>query len=394
MGFKKFIILFCAVLFILQYAVAADCSCLKCDVDNNNKVQEQDLTLIRQNFCVNCNKVFDTNNDHTVNATDIACCANPAIFNKECTSTEKYSCVAGQGCHKINPDIWIPAQHNSLEWDEPSCGFTCGECISGELFPECSIKPECNLNEKCVLSTYNQAPTPVAVCSESTDSKLCCPEITPGCKFTCRVDTSCDPDEDNILHLYNLTNSNVSSPTINQPYKLCCMSTCNKQVDCGITSNMVECYRDYDYCVASLYNIRNTGIAECNVYDHNVCCRLGEGLPACTDTCQNTATKCISDNAVQTCGNYDGDSCLEWSTPVVCPSNQVCVEGRCVDAFSCKNTCLKGVKKCDSPNSYMQCGDSNGDTCDEWSKSISCPSNQICSYGECVGCLNTCPTDH
>lgn len=60
----------------------------------------------------------------------------------------------------------------------------------------------------------------------------------------------------------------------------------------------------------------------------------------CTQTsCQNEcfpngqrrcAPGCLTGNQYQICGNYDSDSCLEWSSILICPADQICQNGQCV----------------------------------------------------------------
>ena len=52
-------------------------------------------------------------------------------------------------------------------------------------------------------------------------------------------------------------------------------------------------------------------------------------LPLCSDEC--TTGKQCSENGYQTCGNYDADSCLEWSTVNACATNQLCQNGNCIN---------------------------------------------------------------
>src|SRR3989344_1292226 len=52
---------------------------------------------------------------------------------------------------------------------------------------------------------------------------------------------------------------------------------------------------------------------------------------SCTNECSPSGAKqCSSTTAYQTCGNYDADSCLEWSTATSCSVNQYGSTGNCV----------------------------------------------------------------
>jgi len=48
----------------------------------------------------------------------------------------------------------------------------------------------------------------------------------------------------------------------------------------------------------------------------------------CQDECSYYGQKECTDNThYHQCGNYDCDTCLEWSSPYSCPSGKVCSNG-------------------------------------------------------------------
>jgi uncharacterized repeat protein (TIGR01451 family) len=52
----------------------------------------------------------------------------------------------------------------------------------------------------------------------------------------------------------------------------------------------------------------------------------------CTNECSVAgATQCNGTTGYKTCGNYDSDSCLEWSTVTNCSTNQTCSGGTCAN---------------------------------------------------------------
>jgi len=120
-------------------------------------------------------------------------------------------------------------------------------------------------------------------------------------------------------------------------------------------------------------------------------CSGGVCATGCSNECTTTgATRC-SGLGVQSCGEHDGDECLDWSDTVPCPSQQTCSGGTC--ATDCIDECsTPGVKAC-SGSSVITCGQSDTDTCLEWSTPQSCGAGKSCSGGICgVECVNECDT--
>ncbi len=54
----------------------------------------------------------------------------------------------------------------------------------------------------------------------------------------------------------------------------------------------------------------------------------------CTSDCSISGAKQCSGNGYQTCGNYDADSCLEWSSVTACGQYQQCTNGACVNKIA------------------------------------------------------------
>jgi hypothetical protein len=57
----------------------------------------------------------------------------------------------------------------------------------------------------------------------------------------------------------------------------------------------------------------------------------------CVDDCSSGSKQC-SGNGYQTCGNYDADSCLDWSNVTLCSAGTSCSNGACV-VVPANNTC-------------------------------------------------------
>ncbi len=165
------------------------------------------------------------------------------------------------------------------------------------------------------------------------------------------------------------------------------------------------------------------------------CTGAGVCAAVCANECSASGLAQCSGDGYQTCGNYDADSCLEWSSVIACPTGQTCTgAGVCSDdceeedykechngdvywydscgnrgeiydacaanetcaggacAAPCSNDCsTNGAKQC-SGNGYRVCGNHDSDSCLEWSSVFACPSGQTCSgNGVCAtSCVNGC----
>ena len=89
--------------------------------------------------------------------------------------------------------------------------------------------------------------------------------------------------------------------------------------------------------------------------------------PVCTDECEPEAREC-SGNGYRTCGNFDSDSCLEWSEVTACPSGQTCLEGYCRPPI------------CEPDCSGKECGDDGcSGSCGTCPAGYSCSADQVCT---------------
>lgn len=92
----------------------------------------------------------------------------------------------------------------------------------------------------------------------------------------------------------------------------------------------------YDYCsgnsVMEMYCSGNVkAIKKYNCRDG---CYDGQcGKTPCVMECNSVGLKeCLSTTvgaAYRACGNYDADQCLEWSSPIYCPTGYGCSAGLC-----------------------------------------------------------------
>ncbi|MDO8524602.1 MAG: hypothetical protein Q7R99_03165, partial [bacterium] len=100
--------------------------------------------------------------------------------------------------------------------------------------------------------------------------------------------------------------------------------------------------------------------------------------PSCTNACSANQKQCSTNGQYQLCGNYDTDSCLEWSTSYTCPTGQTC-GGSGVCQSNCTNQCTTMSNwSCPTTNTYKICGDFNNDSCLEWSSPYTCDTGYTC----------------
>jgi len=92
-------------------------------------------------------------------------------------------------------------------------------------------------------------------------------------------------------------------------------------------------------------------------------------VPSCNDECSSGRTKCVG-YKYYTCGNYDSDPCLEWSSGkikigkcgVECITNSDCPSGYTCSNYKCEfeGECYSGETKCEGYYYYV-CEDGEWD---------------------------------
>jgi len=124
----------------------------------------------------------------------------------------------------------------------------------------------------------------------------------------------------------------------------------------------------------------------------------------CRDECINGQKQCYG-NDYQECGNYDADTCFEWSSPIKCPEYNYCFRGECLKkekeeraedkkegpeevmpppVLPCQNECASsGLQECYGAGLHI-CGNYDSDNCLEWSSTIPCGEGFVCSGGYCT----------
>ncbi|MBI2124669.1 glycoside hydrolase family 16 protein, partial [Candidatus Pacearchaeota archaeon] len=63
-------------------------------------------------------------------------------------------------------------------------------------------------------------------------------------------------------------------------------------------------------------------------------------MPTCQDECTPSGTTaCDTTTSTKTCGNFDQDCCLDWSTPTTCQQAQICQSGQCIQDQQQESRC-------------------------------------------------------
>ena len=71
--------------------------------------------------------------------------------------------------------------------------------------------------------------------------------------------------------------------------------------------------------------------SQCGETQSNCSQDCGSSPPACWDECSYDGKReCTDSTHYRTCGNYDSDSCLEWSSSQSCGTGKTCQDGQCV----------------------------------------------------------------
>jgi len=119
-------------------------------------------------------------------------------------------------------------------------------------------------------------------------------------------------------------------------------------------------------------------------------CSSGKCATTCKDECTVKGSSTCQLGKVATCGDYDGDGCLQWGSSVPCAKGLVCNEGKC--AKTCSDACtVKGAKQCSPAGKVQQCGDFDGDGCLQWGSGVDCAKGTVCSNGACaISCKDAC----
>ncbi len=102
----------------------------------------------------------------------------------------------------------------------------------------------------------------------------------------------------------------------------------------------------------------------------------------CEDECEMGAVRCQG-GGTQLCGEGDADDCLDWEAVTPCLAGDACSDGACRAIENCQDECDIGVAEC-VMGGVRSCGDFDADDCNDWSAPVACPAEQICLGGGCM----------
>ena len=351
----------------------------------------QDQCLNGQCITVRCNS-HDECNDNNPGTIDI--CNNPGTSQSFCTNNPAdIICTSNTECGSdgfISDNIClgkdITRLFQSFVCQNPntpqsfcsstleqrttqSCTLACqnGQCLN----PRCLVDNDCNDNnpktiDECVNPATNAAEcrnTPINCASDAdcgTDTfvgqEFCIGSVVYKnfqdaiCRDPGTIISSCLVD--------------VSSRLVHTCINACANGVCircNSDTDCNDNNPQT-----IDTCFAA-----GTVISHC------------QSIQACTSLCSIGTKQCFG-SGVQVCGDFNGDGCSEWSLPAECGFGKACSAGECfAHPITCNNLCTLGTHQC-TGNALQFCGDYNGDGCSEWSLPAECGFGKACSQGKCI----------
>lgn len=266
-----------------------------CSVKEDKKQECGDSGFVGSNYC------FDS--DVYRNYTTKGCSGNSCTTN---TEKQKQNECGSLGCSN--------GQCNSCQTHS---SYACSE---GDVYwyNSCNVKED--KKEECGSKS----------CSNGQCVDVCIDECVPQGETQCNGNTkqTCgNYDSDSCLEWGNNVN--------------CQYGCSNGQCNTCTPHSYSQCSEGDVYWYNSC-NVREDKKQECGSNG----CSNGQCIPEpCVDECSTSGAKQCSGSNLQTCGNYDSDSCLEWGNNVNCPSG--CSNGQCNTQCSeeypllCNNLCYR-----------------------------------------------------
>ena len=330
-----------------------------------------------QGACVRCNLNIDCN-DGDANTQDI--CNNPGTVQSFCTNQggqQGIACSSDSQCganqtlsqpfcslnnvnqltrtwHCLNPNTTMSFCSSSIvQQVVQQCNNLCsdGRCMN----IRCFNNGDCNDNNPNTVDICNNPGTEQSYCTNNNIRAICYSDSDCGIDGFISQNICSGNAITRLFQDYTCNNPGTSisfcSSMLRQDVIQTCGFACSngqciqQQGECtpGQTracgfSDMGECKLGSQTCqgngfYGSCVGAVNPTTEICNNVDDNCNGQVDEGnvcVPQCINDCNNGDKRC-SGNGYQTCGNFDSDSCLEWSSGVTnCAAGQICSSGQCV----------------------------------------------------------------
>ena len=388
---------FCSGDDIMQNYQEAECNApstllSSCDLDVSQDLVQACPYACHDATCIRCDENSDCDDGNSDTA-DI--CHNPNTINSYCENTDT-----------TPQDI------------ECSTNADCGtNSAVSQLF--CSLN---NVNQLFLTWTCNNPATVQSYCSSSFNQQIIqiCPDVCQNGQcvgITCYNNAECGTNSligsqfcsgNNVMQNYQswlcnnpgTSSSSCTSSTSPQLIQTCsylcasgvCAGQCTpgQTQQCGAT-NVGQCEYGLQTCnpsgnwgscvgeIISTTEICDGVDNDCDgsTDENNIC------TPICSNDCSAGASQCAG-AGYKVCGNFDADSCLEWSGTTTCTYG--CTNGNCnspPQPPACTNDCSVGASQCAGAG-YKVCGNFDADSCLEWSGVTSCGYGKTCSSGNCV----------
>jgi len=315
-----------------------------------------------------------------------------AVCESECTIEGESVCVDEglRTCGQFDAD-------DCLEWSATAACGAQSLCMDGA----CECQPDCvdkacgddGCGGSCGVCVAG------ATCSDFVCAKSCvaeCDVAGVSACFGAGYQTCGQYDADDCLDL---------SPTIACPANTAC------------AGGVCECVPN---CVGVSCGGDGCGGA-CGQCGAGASCTNGKCLVQCQPECAAVGQVSCFGAGVRQCGEYDGDTCLDWGPVSACGPNESCVDGvcecvpacggkscgddgcggecgQCLEGFGCSNgscqaTCQPecgpvGLAACFGAG-VRTCGQFDPDPCLDWSPTTLCPPSDVCSNGACE-CAPSC----
>jgi len=291
-----------------------------------------------------------------------------------------------------------------------SCADYCGPwsanyCKAGGVYHSRTCHDKgCNTGDtKCYDNVWTQEEK-VSDCAYGCDSGQCVAcasddncgswEGSPECchmEGLTRVCGNLNPLTDDSWQMRNVcVNAGRASSYCTKTYVL--KQQCNGTASCGswsagycINNSVYQSRMCYDNfrCDNGLcgFTISTIGqkLQDC---PEGTACSNGTCVTTCTDECSANQTKC-NGNVRQACGNYDGDSCLEWPATTSGTGNENCSSSGFCSSGSCTG-CQAGMSNCNQNASDGCEVNITSDSNNCGSCGNACSQGQICSNGSCI----------